>query len=119
MGVIVIYDSFIHLTPLYYVLFFALGRMAGIIYRLVFKIEKPQDEAFEIRTNRWNILLTAVLLFLHFLGGRFLLESVNIVWVKDALYLFFIGLYLTKLKIIIRQIDEFIYGSLLRKDTYK
>jgi hypothetical protein len=93
--------------------------MAGIIYRLVFKIEKPQDEAFEIRTNRWNILLTAVLLFLHFLGGRFLLESVNIVWVKDALYLFFIGLYLTKLKIIIRQIDEFIYGSLLRKDTYK
>lgn len=119
MGVIVIYDSFVHLTPLHYVLFFVLGRMSGIIYRLVFKIEQPNEETFEIRTNRWSILLTVILLFLHFLGGRFLLESVNIVWVRDALYLFFIGLYLTKLKIIIRQIDEFIYDSLLKKDTYK
>ena len=115
MGVIVVYDSLVHAPPLYYMLFFLLGRIAGVVFRLFFSVNWQNDEGFEIRANQWNILLSVLLLSLHFYWGEMLLEQMKVIWAKDAIYLFFMGLYLTKLRYIGRQIDEYVYAMLRKK----
>lgn len=117
MGVIVIYDSLVHATPLYYILFFILGRVTGVVFRLFLSVDRQKDEKFEIRANQWNIVLSALLISLRFFWGEMLLEQLHVVWAKDAIYLFFMGLYLTKLKYITKQIDEHVYALILKKSS--
>ena len=49
--------------------------------------------------------------------GRELLKSFNIIWAGDALYLLFIGIYLSRWKAIIRQIDEIYYNLIPEQDV--
>jgi uncharacterized membrane protein len=107
MGVIVIYDSYVHYTPLYYILFFFLGRVFGLLYRLLLRIQKKEDDTLKIQFDYWNIVLTAILVLLHFYLGEEQLGNLNVTWTKDALYLFFIGVYLTKFRIIIDRLNKF------------
>jgi hypothetical protein len=115
LGVTVIYDSFVHNTPLYYILFLILGRFSGNAYKLLFSIEETEDEKFQVRSNSWNIVVTLILFAFRFLVGKAILESIHVIWATDAIYLFFIGLYYTKWKVIISGIDEIIYENLSKK----
>jgi hypothetical protein len=114
----VIHDSFVHATPLYYVLFMFAGMFAGKVYDYTYSIESVSDK-IKIRSNRWNIILTVILILLRFFFGKFLLESIHVVWVYDAIYLFFIGLYHTKLIIFVKQIDNIVYKELYKLKSSK
>ena len=64
-------------------------------------------------------ILTIVLLLVRYLAGKVILEQFNIIWITDALYLIFIGIYLAKIKNIFRQIDEQLYAYFfLSKDDF-
>lgn len=110
LSVIVIYDSFIHLTPLYYIFFFFLGLFLGKIYLRILKIEhKSSNQEIVLKTSKWDVILTLFLLLFRFYLGALVLKSIHVVWVSDALYLMFIGIYRSKWKGIVSLIDEIIY----------
>lgn len=110
MGIIVLYDSFIHHTPLYYMLFYFLGLVVGRIFSYVMAVERVEKtNELVLKTSRWDLVLTFLLLFLRFTYGIAFLESMHVVWASDALYLFFIGVYRSKWKGMVKQIDEIIY----------
>jgi hypothetical protein len=72
---------------------------------------------FMIAPNAFSLVITLLLLSIRFVWGRSILEFANIHWTTDALYLFFIGSYWSKLKSIVRQMDEIIYGWLSVKEN--
>lgn len=110
MGIIVLYDSFIHQTPLYYVLFYFLGLVVGRIFSNVMAVERDEEtNELVLKTSKWDLILTILLLFLRFMYGIAFMKSMHVVWASDALYLFFIGVYRSKRKGIVKQIDEIIY----------
>ena len=110
LSIIVLYDSFKHHTPLYYILFYFLGLIIGRIYKRILKIEHDSaGNAFVLKVSRWDVVLTLLLLLFRFYLGGLVLESVQVVWISDALYLIFIGIYRSKWKGIVNQIDEIIY----------
>ena len=110
MTSVVLYDSVVHNTPLYYIGFYFLGLISGRIYRrlLVIEHEAPKQE-ITLKVSRWDIVLIVLLFLVRFFFGSKMLAFVHIVWVSDALYLFFIGLYRSKWKGIVKQIDEIVY----------
>ena len=110
MTTVVLYDSVVHNTPLYYIGFYFLGLISGRIYRrfLVIEHEAPKQE-ITLKVSRWDIVLIVLLFLIRFLFGSKMLAFVHIVWISDALYLFFIGLYRSKWKGIVKQIDEIVY----------
>ena len=110
MTIVVLYDSVVHNTPLYYIGFYFLGLISGRIYRriLVIEHEAPRQE-ITLNVSRWDIVLIVLLFLIRLSYGSKMLELVHIVWVSDALYLFFIGLYRSKWKGIVKQIDEIVY----------
>ena len=115
LSIIVLYDSFMHHTPLYYILFYFLGLIVGRIYKRILKIEHDSaGKAFVLKASKWDVVLTLLLLIFRFFLGGLLLESVHVVWISDALYLLFIGIYRSKWKGIVSQIDEIIYKWALK-----
>jgi hypothetical protein len=74
------------------------------------------SETFTITSSTFGLVITLLLLSIRFVWGKPILEFANIQWTTDALYLFFIGIYWSKLKSMIRQMDELIYGWLKVKD---
>ena len=114
MSLIVLYDSVIHNTPLYYIVFFFLGRIVGQVFSVTQKVEGRNDSGeISLTSGRWNILLMLVLILLRLAAGRWILEEMHVVWPTDALYLFFIGIYQSKWKSIVDQIDERVYQFLI------
>lgn len=110
MAVIVLYDSFMHHTPLFYVLFYFVGLVIGRIFRYVMVVERIEEtNELVLKTSRWDLVLTILLVLFRFVYGIAFLESMHIVWVSDALYLFFIGIYRSKWKGLVSQIDEIVY----------
>ena len=118
MGVTVIYNSYQHATPLYYILFFIAGMMVSTVYNYIYTV-KHEDRKIKIRANKWNIALTVALIALRFFIGVSILESVQVTWAYDALILFFLGLYFRKIRIIIRQIDNMVYEELFKNKSLK
>lgn len=117
MGIVVLYDSFQHDLPFYYILFLLAGAFAGRIYRYTHRVELAQESLeISLRSNRWSLVLLAVVIVIRFLLGKQLLESFNVIWAGDALYLVFIGVYHARWKGIVRQIDEIYYGLIPRQD---
>jgi len=117
MGLVVLYDSFQYDLPFYYILFLLAGAFAGRIYYYTHRVEF-EEESLEIslRTNRWSLVLLVLVIVIRFLLGKQILESFNVVWAGDALYLFFIGVYHARLKGIVRQIDEIYYNMIPEKN---
>ena len=117
MAFIVLYDSYIHRTPLFYVVFYFAGLVVGRIFRLVMVVERLEEtNELVLKTNRWDLVLTILLILFRFVYGISFLESMHIVWASDALYLFFIGVYRSKWKGIVRQIDEIVYQWIAKPD---
>ena len=119
MSLIVIYDSFVHQTPLYYIIFFFLGLLVGRIFFITQKLESRSTASeFGLISSRWNILFILILIILRFFVGKWLLEEIHVVWPADALYLFFIGIYRKRWKSIIDQMDDKVYQFLGSNSTF-
>ncbi|WP_458775877.1 hypothetical protein [Desulforhopalus sp. 52FAK] len=115
MFAIVLYDSFIHLTPFYYVCFLFLGLFIGRILSLTDRVKhSSESEAFTLSSSPFGIVISLLLLSIRFIWGRTILQFADVFWTTDALYLFFIGIYWAKLKSVVTQMDELIYGWLGR-----
>lgn len=73
-------------------------------------VERTEEtNEFVLNTNKWDLVFTVVLILFRFVYGIAFLESINIVWASDAIYLFFIGIYRSKWKGVVKQIDEIVY----------
>ena len=113
MALIVLYDSYLFRTPLYYVLFALVGAIIGKLFFLFYKVQvNTENLELTLTKNRGSIVLLFLLIVLRFIIGRRVLESFHVIEISDALYLFFIGIYYTKWKVIIKQIDELYYQVL-------
>ncbi len=113
----VIHNSFVNELPFYYILFLIGGLIIGRFVASAQKFSVNEDaETLTIERNPLAIAITLILLVIRFFAGKLILEEFNIVWVADALYLLFIGIYYSNIKRIIREIDERVYTKLF-KDT--
>ena len=117
MGGVVLYDSFQHDLPFYYILFMIAGAFAGRVYVYTHRVEFEQESLeISLSSNRWSLVLLILVIVIRFLLGKQLLVSFNVIWVGDALYLFFMGVYQARWKGIVRQIDEIYYNLILRQN---
>ena len=117
MAIVVLYDSFTHNTPLYYVCYYFLGLFVGKIISIADRVKHSgEDQSFTVASSPYSIIITLLLLSIRFVWGRQLLEFAHVVWTTDALYLIFIGIYWSKWKSMIRQMDNIIYGWLSSKE---
>ena len=113
MFIVVIHDSFIHDLPFYYILFFLAGHIIGHFISKIQKVSVKQDEnIFTIKASIAGTILALALLGIRFFAGKLLLDGLNVIWTSDAIYLFFIGIYYSKIINIMRQIDEDVYTRL-------
>ena len=113
MIAIVLYDSYVFRTPLYYIIFAWVGAIVGKLFFFSHKVQVNKENLeLTLTTNRGSIVLLLLLIVVRFIIGRRVLESFHVIEISDALYLFFIGIYYTKWKVIIKQIDELYYQVL-------
>jgi hypothetical protein len=120
MIAIVLYDSYVFRTPLYYVVFALIGAIVGKLFFLFYKVQvNTENLELTLTKNRGSIVLLLLLIVVRFIIGRRVLESFHVIEISDALYLFFIGVYYTKWKVIIKQIDEVYYQVLANLKTNK
>ena len=117
MFAIVLYDSFQHQTPFYYVCFSLLGLFIGRILSFTDRVKHSEEsETFTISSGLFGIVISLFLLSIRFIWGRTILQFADVIWTTDALYLFFIGIYWAKINSVVSQMDEIIYGWLGGKE---
>lgn len=110
---IVLFDSINFNLPFYYVIFYFLGRFFGKIFNLSHRISRDTTTgSLNLITNQLSLILLLGLLLLRFYLGKIILEKIHIAYISDALYLFFIGTYYSKWKVLVNQIDSFYYKNL-------
>ena len=116
---VVIFDSFKHTLPFYYILYSLLGYTVGYIIFLKQKVViSSNQESLNLDVKIGGKIITIGLLVLRFFAGEIILEKYNVVWATDALYLIFIGVYLAKIRNIFKQIDEQLYSFFYRKKEF-
>ena len=116
MFVIVLHDSFRHQTPFYYIFFLLLGLLIGRILSITDRVKhSSKSDTFMIAPNALSLVITLLLLSIRFVWGRSLLGFADVMWTTDALYLYFIGIYWSKWRGMVRQMDEIIYGWIREK----
>ena len=117
MFLIVLYDSFIHDIPFYYIGFLLFGIFIGRIVSSVNKVKPNKVKGYlTMDTSPIGFIATLLLLLIRFIWGRHMLDVANVVWATDALYLIFIGIYWSQWKSMVRQMDEIIYGWLTKNE---
>jgi hypothetical protein len=120
MIAIVLYDSYVFRTPLYYLLFAWGGAIAGKMFFFSQKVQvNEKNLELTLTTNRGSIVLLFLLILVRFIIGRHVLAYFHVIEISDALYLFFIGIYYTKWRVIIKQIDELYYQVLANLNKQK
>jgi len=118
----VLHDSYAHSLPFHYILFTLAGIIVGKIYHVSSKVHfNKEEEIIESELGLFAIIVTLITLFVRFYGGNWALKLLHIVWYSDALYLFFIGLYIEKIIVMKKQIDELVYDYIinLKNETKK
>lgn len=114
LSCVVLYDSFKYNIPFYYILFLLAGSLIGRIFTLSHHVEFDENEVqLKLRSNHWAIFFLLLLLLVRFIIGPYVLNALHFVDPSDALLLFFIGVYHSKLHVIIKQIDNLFYRFLL------
>lgn len=107
---IVIHDSFIHNLPFYYILYTLVGSVVGHLVGLTQKVILSEDKkTLSLKVKPIGMILTILLLIVRYFTGKIILEEFNVIWATDAVYLFFIGIYFSKVKSMLKQIDEHVY----------
>ena len=113
MFAVVIHDSFVHELPFYYILFVLAGLSIGSLVSRAQKISfKHVEKNITLDSSPVGTIITLVLIGVRYFAGKLILDEFNIVWTADAIYLFFIGIYYSKIQNIIRQINDGVYTKL-------
>lgn len=116
LSVVVAYDAIVHKTPLYYFGFYLAGFLIGKVFNKSMKIEFDQTSgSFSLTTGILHNLITVSLLLFRFVIGKYLLTSFDVIFVSDALSLFFIGINYAKWRTIITKIDNAIYSFAVKQ----
>ena len=85
---IVLYDSFMHELPFYYILFFIAGMNIGRLVSTFSKFYIQEDQKIiTFRSTPVGIMVIVLLLVIRFIIGKLILTQFNIVWTADALSL--------------------------------
>ena len=107
----VLHDSFVHLLPFHYILYGIGGILTGWLVSLTYEINFDKEKkVFHIKLSNLGIFVLLLLLIIRFFAGRLILQELDVVWATDAVYLWFIGIYLAKFKNIVKRIDSQIYS---------
>lgn len=107
---VVVYDSFVHALPFYYILFLIAGLIFGRLISSLSKFYIKEDEKIlTFQSTSLGIIVIILLLVIRFTVGKIILKQFDIIWTADAIYLFFIGVYYAKVKNMVRQIDIQVY----------
>jgi uncharacterized membrane protein len=116
----VLYDSFVHDLPYYYILFAFGGLILGRIFQLTRNIRVREEDSTITQESGIisAIFLIVVLIFKNFLGEQ-VFQDLNVVYFSDALYLFFIGFYFERIYNSSKQVDEIAYRFIGKKDEEK
>ena len=118
MATIVLFDAFVFNTPFYYIIYYAIGMLIGKVFTLSHKVQVDEENLnLRLVTNRGSIVILLMLVLIRFVAGEQILESLHVAEIMDALYLFFIGIYYAKWKVIVHQIDDLYYSILA--NTFK
>ena len=113
MFAVVLYDSFVHDLPFYYILFALAGLLVQRVIRSTRKVDLNDDGLLQEHSGlAWLFVFAVLALRLPF--GDWALQKVHVVWLSDALYLFSLGLHFARLKSISIQVDELVYGLVIR-----
>ena len=116
----VLHDSYVHGLPFHYILFTLAGIFVGKIYHVSSKVHFNKEEGIiESELGLFAVVVMLLTFFVRYYGGNWALKQFHIVWYSDALYLFFIGLYIEKIIVMKKQIDELVYKYIIktRKET--
>jgi uncharacterized membrane protein len=85
---IVLYDSFIHALPFYYILFFFGGIVIGRFVAITQQIEKKDsNKKLTIKVRPIGILLTVLLLIIRLFAGKLILDEFHVIWAAYTLYI--------------------------------
>ena len=116
MFAIVIRDSFKHDLPFYYILYLIGGVFIGRYVALTQKVLIDEHaEILTLKVKPIGLFITVLLLSFRYFAGQYILEEFNVVWAADAIYLLFIGIYFSKIKSLVKQIDEHVYAYIFEK----
>ena len=108
---VVLYDSFVHELPFNYILFWFAGLIIGRLFSRTQVVGKKKNlNKITMQIKPAGIVLTALLIVVRIYAGVIILNEFNMVWAADALYLVFIGIYYSRLKNIVKQIDDRVYA---------
>ena len=91
-----------------------IGRIIALSQRIVLVEDKKQ---LSLEVHPIGKVIALLLIFIRFFAGKIILAEFNVIWISDAVYLIFIGIYLSKVRTIFRQIDEHLYGFFFQKNT--
>lgn len=112
--VMVIYDSFTQDLPFYYILFTFAGAVAGKVYQFTNRIRfNKSEQMIEIHLGISAVIMILITFFVRYFAAARALKAIDVFWTSDAVYLFFIGLYIERIFIIIKQIDDLVYEYLM------
>ena len=113
MFILVIVDSFKHHLPFYYILYGFAGIFIGRFLALTQDIILLEDKTtLSLKVRPIGLVITILLLIVRYFAGKIIMEQFNVVWATDAVYLLFIGIYFSKVKTMLKQVDENIYTFL-------
>lgn len=112
---IVIHDSYIHVLPFHHILYTVAGIFVGHLLAFSQKVVvADEQQKLRLEVHPIGKILTVLLLVVRFFAGELILEEFNAIWITDAIYLFFIGIYLSKVKNINYQIDDKMYAFFMK-----
>ncbi len=113
---IVIHDSFVHNLPFFYILYTLVGSVIGHFIGLTQRVILSEDQkTLSLKVKPIGMAITILLLLFRYFAGNLILEEFNVIWATDALYLFFIGIYFSKVKSMFKQVDEHVYAYFFDK----
>lgn len=107
MLAIVIYDSFVHDLPFYYILFALGGMVLGWFFEMTRSMRiREEDKIITQEFGLVSVVFLIIILIFKLYAGERVFKNLNVVYFGDALYLFFIGFYFERVYNSKKQIDE-------------
>jgi H+/Cl- antiporter ClcA len=112
---LVAYDAWVYKTPLYYMVFALLGALVGSLYSRIYSVKRNTEKGkFTLRSNYLSIVMTLFLIIFKVFLEKDVVQTLGIIRLDDAVYLYYIGLRWSKLRVIYNQIENEAIG-LVRK----
>lgn len=108
---LVAYDAWVYKTPLYYMVFALLGALVGSIYSRIYSVRRNIEKGkFTLRSNYLSIIMSLLLIIFKVFLEKDVAQTMGIIRLDDAVYLYYIGLKWSKLRVIYNQIENAAIG---------